>query len=155
MTPRPPRSNGLTLAIPYLWLALFFLLPFIIVLRMSLSDAATALPPYAPHFEGLAQLGEFIAALDLDNFALLLERFPVLAELSHLLAHRSADDADRARRRLSAGLRHGCRAAPLAGHPRAAGDPAVLDLVPDPGLRLGGHPPARWAARQRTDGVSA
>lgn len=72
MTPRLPRSNGLTLAIPYLWLALFFLLPFIIVLRMSLSDAATALPPYAPHFEGLAQLGEFLAALDLDNFALLL-----------------------------------------------------------------------------------
>ena len=67
------RSSGLVVAIPYLWLGLFFLLPFAIVLRMALSDAATALPPYAPHFEGFAQIRGFLAALDFENFALLFE----------------------------------------------------------------------------------
>ncbi|MFN3670969.1 MAG: ABC transporter permease [Bosea sp. (in: a-proteobacteria)] len=70
---RRTRRSGLVVAIPYLWLGLFFLLPFAIVLRMALSDAATALPPYAPHFEGFAQIGEFLAALDFENFALLFE----------------------------------------------------------------------------------
>lgn len=69
------RSAGaarrVLVAIPYLWLGLFFLLPFAIVLRMALSDAAAALPPYAPHFEGLGQLGAFLAALDLENLQLL------------------------------------------------------------------------------------
>ena len=61
----------LVVAVPYLWLTLFFLVPFGIVLRMAFSQAATALPPYAPHWEGLAQLGEFLSQLDLANFSLL------------------------------------------------------------------------------------
>ena len=32
--------------LPFLWLAAFFLLPFLIVLKISLSDPATAQPPY-------------------------------------------------------------------------------------------------------------
>lgn len=68
----PARRLGrLVVAVPYLWLLLFFLAPFAIVLRMAFSDAATDLPPYAPHFQGFSQLGEFIAALDLENFRLL------------------------------------------------------------------------------------
>ncbi|MBA4270239.1 MAG: putrescine/spermidine ABC transporter permease [Methylobacterium sp.] len=43
------------------------------VLRIALSDAATALPPYAPHFEGLAALRDFLAGLDLENFGLIWE----------------------------------------------------------------------------------
>ncbi|SFD14829.1 putrescine transport system permease protein [Bosea sp. CRIB-10] len=71
-----PRSSGagrglLVAAIPYLWLVAFFLVPFVIVLRIALSDAATDQPPYAPHFPGFAQLGEFLGALDLENFRLL------------------------------------------------------------------------------------
>ena len=61
----------LVVAVPYLWLTLFFLVPFGIVLRMAFSQAATALPPYAPHWEGLARLGEFLSQLDLANFSLL------------------------------------------------------------------------------------
>ena len=34
--------------VPYLWLALFFLAPFVIVLKISLSQAALAQPPYLP-----------------------------------------------------------------------------------------------------------
>ncbi|WP_186419094.1 ABC transporter permease subunit [Bosea sp. CS1GBMeth4] len=71
-----PRSGGagrglLVAAIPYLWLVAFFLAPFAIVLRIALSDAATDLPPYAPHFPGISQLGEFLSALDFENFRLL------------------------------------------------------------------------------------
>ncbi len=61
----------LVLALPYLWLAAFFLAPFAIVARMSLSDSARALPPYAPHWEGLSRLGAFLSALDFENYALL------------------------------------------------------------------------------------
>jgi putrescine transport system permease protein len=71
-----PRSSGtgrglLVAAIPYLWLIAFFLAPFVIVLRIALSDAATDQPPYAPHFSGLDGLRDFLGALDLENFRLL------------------------------------------------------------------------------------
>lgn len=69
----PARSGRLVVAVPYLWLLLFFLAPFAMVLRIALSDAETALPPYAPHFEGLAKLGDFLGGLDLENFRLLSE----------------------------------------------------------------------------------
>lgn len=65
------RLRRLVVAIPYLWLGLFFLVPFAIVLRMAFSHSAMALPPYAPHFEGFAQLGEFLSQLDFENFRLL------------------------------------------------------------------------------------
>lgn len=75
MTAPVSRGAGhfarLVVAVPYLWLLLFFLAPFVIVLRMALSDSATDLPPYAPHFEGFGRIGDFLAALDLENFKLL------------------------------------------------------------------------------------
>ena len=73
MTPTHPRLSALVPLIPYLWLALFFLAPFAIVVRIALSDAATALPPYAPHFEGFDRLGEFLSGLDFENFRLLAD----------------------------------------------------------------------------------
>ncbi len=36
---------------PYIWLLLFFLAPFGIVLKLSISEAAIAMPPYLPIFE--------------------------------------------------------------------------------------------------------
>ncbi len=65
------KLGRLVVAIPYLWLLLFFLMPFGMVLRIALSDSATALPPYAPHYEGFSQLREFVGGLDLENFRLL------------------------------------------------------------------------------------
>jgi putrescine transport system permease protein len=65
------RRGLLAAAVPYLWLLAFFLAPFALVLRIALSDAETAQPPYTPHFDGFAELGSFIGALDLDNFRLL------------------------------------------------------------------------------------
>src|SRR5215472_7547344 len=37
---------------PYAWLALFFLVPFLIVLKISLADQAMGIPPYTPLITG-------------------------------------------------------------------------------------------------------
>ncbi len=44
-------GRGWVIAVPLLWLTLFFLLPFGIVLKISLSEAAIAVPPYAAIFD--------------------------------------------------------------------------------------------------------
>jgi putrescine transport system permease protein len=61
--------------IPYAWLVLFFSIPFLIVLKISLSATAIAQPPYTPVFDpaaGLAGLKDFLAGLSLDNYAQLI-----------------------------------------------------------------------------------
>src|SRR5579863_9900094 len=44
-------GRGLVVALPYLWLMLFFVVPFIIVLKISFSDIDLAIPPYKPLLE--------------------------------------------------------------------------------------------------------
>jgi putrescine transport system permease protein len=41
-----PHGRTLVTAVPYLWLMLFFLIPFVIVLKISFSHSAIAMPPY-------------------------------------------------------------------------------------------------------------
>src|SRR5262245_5270998 len=60
--------------LPYLWLAVFFLAPFIIVLKISLSQSVLAQPPYTPVLDltaGWEELKSFAAQLSLDSFRLL------------------------------------------------------------------------------------
>ena len=60
---------------PYLWMVLFFLVPFGFVLKISLSQTAIAQPPYVPVFdftEGWAAIKAAFAQLSLDNFRLLI-----------------------------------------------------------------------------------
>lgn len=67
--------NKVTVAVPFLWLAAFFLLPFLIVFKISLSDDAVAQPPYQPVFgfgEGWAAIREKLATLDFENYAFVL-----------------------------------------------------------------------------------
>jgi putrescine transport system permease protein len=69
------RAPGFVVLVPYLWLALFFLIPFLIVLRISLSDDVLAQPPYSPVLDseaGWHGLRDFVAALDFENYALVL-----------------------------------------------------------------------------------
>jgi putrescine transport system permease protein len=69
---RPARLAAIA---PYLWMALFFLVPFVFVLKISLSQTAIAQPPYTPVFdvsEGLDSIQAAFAALSLDNFRLLV-----------------------------------------------------------------------------------
>lgn len=66
------RARWLVLALPYAWLGLFFLVPLLIIAKISLSQTITAIPPYAPLFgEGDGWLPTLNATL--SNFALLVE----------------------------------------------------------------------------------
>lgn len=57
----------LLIAIPYVWLLVLFLVPFGIVLKISLSDIALAIPPYTPTLRD--GLGPMILNLDFENYA--------------------------------------------------------------------------------------
>jgi putrescine transport system permease protein len=67
-----PSGRTLVTSVPYLWLLLFFLIPFVIVLKISFSQSAIAMPPYEPliHWasDKLLQI-----RLNLGNFAFLVE----------------------------------------------------------------------------------
>jgi putrescine transport system permease protein len=61
-------------AIPFAWLIVFFALPFVIIVRLSLSQSIVGQPPYAPVFEssgGIAQWLEAARQFSLENFAIL------------------------------------------------------------------------------------
>ena len=62
--------------LPFLWLLALFLIPFMIVLKISLSDAALAIPPYAPTFDvsgGKEGIKTFWAALDFESYTFLTQ----------------------------------------------------------------------------------
>jgi putrescine transport system permease protein len=72
----PGASWGarLVVLVPYLWLIVFFLLPFLIVVKISLSHTAVAQPPYTPVLDpggGWSALKEFVSALSFENYTLL------------------------------------------------------------------------------------
>ncbi|MGH8197936.1 MAG: hypothetical protein ACRETI_07175, partial [Steroidobacteraceae bacterium] len=48
MNLRRYRGRTLVTAVPYIWLILFFLVPFLIVLKISVSEIRLAMPPYEP-----------------------------------------------------------------------------------------------------------
>ena len=62
------------IAVPYIWLLALFLIPFLIVLKISLSDAALAIPPYTPQLDfagGWDAVKTFFSDLDFENFEFL------------------------------------------------------------------------------------
>ena len=77
---KPSRSSALlkrlqigrraVIAFPLVWLTLFFLLPFALVLKISLSEAAIAIPPYGPLVEYADQTLHVF--LNLGNYLFLL-----------------------------------------------------------------------------------
>ncbi|HTP38332.1 MAG TPA: ABC transporter permease subunit [Steroidobacteraceae bacterium] len=58
-------------SVPMLWLLLFFLVPFIIVFKISFSEVVIAMPPVAPLFESIN--GQIHVHLRLENFHRLLQ----------------------------------------------------------------------------------
>ncbi len=66
-------SRWLVVFLPYLWLLLFFVAPFFIILKISFSDTAIALPPYVPVFEGIGAIGDFLSQLDFENYVFLTD----------------------------------------------------------------------------------
>ena len=71
----PPSGRLLVIAIPYLWLVAFFLVPFATVLKLSFSEAAVAQPPYLPLAQWLDEAGQLSVQvrLNLSNYLLLFQ----------------------------------------------------------------------------------
>ena len=65
-------GRAAVIAVPYLWLLLFFLVPFIFVLKISLAEALIARPPYSPLFER-GEEAYWTIRLNFENFLFLLE----------------------------------------------------------------------------------
>ena len=70
---RKNPARWLVVIVPYVWLALFFIAPFFIILKISLSDTAIAMPPYTPVFEGFSAIGDYLSQLDFENYLYLTD----------------------------------------------------------------------------------
>ncbi|HEX9324275.1 MAG TPA: ABC transporter permease subunit [Xanthobacteraceae bacterium] len=74
--------------IPYVWLIAFFLVPFLIVFKISLSETTIAQPPYLPVLDfsaGWEGFKRFVGALSFDNYlALASDRLYLAAYLKSL-----------------------------------------------------------------------
>ena len=65
------HGRALVIGVPYLWLIVFFLVPFLIVLKLSVAEPQLAQPPYTPLFDFTSDGfgGEFLTIrLNLSNF---------------------------------------------------------------------------------------
>ncbi|UHD16273.1 ABC transporter permease subunit [Thiocapsa bogorovii] len=65
-------SRWVNIGIPYLWLGLFFLLPFAIVLQISLAEPALAQPPYTALWQWVDE-GLLRIEINLRNFMMVAE----------------------------------------------------------------------------------
>lgn len=68
--------NRLVIIVPYLWLLVFFLIPFVIVFKISLSTTAVAMPPYTPVLgfkDGLSGFLSGLGELSFDNYVWLTQ----------------------------------------------------------------------------------
>src|SRR6056300_1273389 len=65
-------GKTLIAAVPWLWLGLFFILPFLFVLKISLAEPQLAQPPYQDLIREVSD-GVVTLVLNLGNYQLLLE----------------------------------------------------------------------------------
>jgi putrescine transport system permease protein len=77
MGPAAKRNWGARagLLLPYLWLTAFFLAPFVIVLKISLSQTAVAQPPYVPLLDlaaGWQGLQDYVTRLTTEGYRLIV-----------------------------------------------------------------------------------
>ncbi len=66
-----PRGRHLVIAFPYAWMLLFFLVPFAIILKISLAETQVAIPPYTALVEYAEEKLTFV--LNLGNYLYLLD----------------------------------------------------------------------------------
>ncbi len=71
MAARHPLGRIFVILPPYLWLLLFFSIPFVIVFGISFSEADIAMPPYTPIFTG--DESRFQVNLYFGNYVMLLQ----------------------------------------------------------------------------------
>lgn len=68
---RMPKGRHLVIGVPFLWLFMFFLLPFIIVMKISFAEADVAIPPYTDVYTWVEN--KFTLVLNLGNYIFLSE----------------------------------------------------------------------------------
>lgn len=73
LSARLQPGKTLVASIPTFWLALFFLIPFVVVFKISLAEPAIAVPPYTALFEWDADLALASLQLNLGNYLFLFE----------------------------------------------------------------------------------
>ncbi len=66
-----PTGRHAVIGVPFLWLFLFFMLPFFIVLKISFAEADVAIPPYTEIYSFVEQKLQVI--LNLGNYVMLTE----------------------------------------------------------------------------------
>ncbi|MDU9026127.1 ABC transporter permease subunit [Pseudomonas corrugata] len=66
-----PGGRQLVIGVPFLWLFLFFMLPFFIVLKISFAEADVAIPPYTEIYSYVDQKLQLL--LNFANYVLLSE----------------------------------------------------------------------------------
>ena len=66
-----PSGRSVAIGVPFLWLAVFFALPFVLVLKISFADQVMGIPPYT----SLVQVKDGVVhfALQLSHYAFLLQ----------------------------------------------------------------------------------
>ena len=69
-----PRK-GLVVGIPYAWLLVLFLIPFVIVFKISFAEQELAIPPYSPLFTADTDMGRLNIALSYQNYADIFQNF--------------------------------------------------------------------------------
>ena len=66
-----PGGRQLVIGVPFIWLFLFFMLPFFIVLKISFAEADVAIPPYTEIYSFVEQKLQLL--LNLGNYVMLSE----------------------------------------------------------------------------------
>ncbi len=134
-----PSGRQAVIGIPFLWLFLFFMLPFFIVLKISFAEADVAIPPYTQIYGFVEQKLQII--LNLGNYTMLGGRRPVPGGLPRLVEDGLLQHAVVPVDRLPDGLRHCQRAQGTADRAGAADHDADLDrAILIRGLCLDGDP---------------
>ncbi|MDP3848729.1 MAG: ABC transporter permease subunit [Pseudomonas sp.] len=64
-----PKGRHLVIGVPFVWLFMFFILPFAIVLKISFAEADVAIPPYTEIYSYVDQ--QFQILLNLGNYLML------------------------------------------------------------------------------------
>jgi len=68
---RMPKGRHLVIGVPFLWLFLFFMLPFFIVLKISFAEADVAIPPYTDVYTWAEN--KLTVIINLGNYIFLTE----------------------------------------------------------------------------------
>jgi len=66
-----PKGRHFVIAIPYLWMVLFFLIPFVIILKISFAEVQIAIPPYTDLMSYVDEKLNFV--LNIGNYLYLFD----------------------------------------------------------------------------------